>query len=252
MLQGLYSAASGIISIENRQAVYANNIANASTPGFKRQNPIEKGFYQIFLKEMKNPLQLNHFEAPGGGVKVVETFTDHEGGVMTATGNKLDIGLIGPGFIAVDTPDGVRFSRNGKLSVNVDGQLATNDGYLVQSVDGQSIDVSGSNLQISENGTVIVDGVPSGTIRLVEFQDPHMLERQGHNIYRASDAAIDRSARAGDTLIAHESLEMSNVKLPYEMINMVAALRAYAANQKVINTFSDTTSKVIDQIGAPI
>ena len=70
----------------------------------------------------------------GGGVKVMQTYTNHEGGVMTTTGNAFDLGLIGGGFIALDTPDGVRFTRNGKLSVSPNGELATPEGYLVQSV----------------------------------------------------------------------------------------------------------------------
>lgn len=251
MLQGLYSAASGIISIENRQAVYANNIANASTPGFKRQTPVEEGFYQVFLKEQRKPFQLNHLRGPGGGVHLLETYTDYERGVMSATGNALDIGLIGPGYMVTDTPGGTRLTRNGKLSVNPDGNLATPEGYIIQSLDGGPINVRGGHAEINKDGLVRIDGTIAGTIRIVEFADPHILQHEGHNLYRVSAKALSEAMPGLNTTVASHVLEMSNVKLPYEMINMVAALRAYSANQKVINTFSDTTSSIIQQVGSP-
>jgi len=252
MLQGLYAAATGIMAVEDQQAVIANNIANASTVGFRRQAPIQKGFYDTFVTELRRPFWFNTQEAPGGGVKVVETFTDVSAGTLTRTEDPLNVALQGPGFVVVDTPNGERFTRSGKFSVDLDGQLATVDGFKVQNADGGGIDVRGGTIEILADGAVNVDGAPTGRIRLVEFEDPHVLTREGHYLYAASDAAAVRSAEAADTQVVQQALEASNVNLPHEMVNMIVGLRAYAANQKVINAMDETVSRLIERVGMPV
>ncbi len=98
MIQGLYAAANGMMAVEDRQAVIANNIANVTTPGFKRQVAVQKGFYQAFFSESRSALRLNLETAPGGGLKITETFSAFANGVVTSTGSALDIALIGPGL----------------------------------------------------------------------------------------------------------------------------------------------------------
>jgi len=251
MITGLYAAANGMLAMEDRQAVIANNIANAATAGFRRQIPVVKGFDEILLEEARHPFRFNVERAPGGGVKTVETFSDTRSGGVYTTGNPLNVGLLGPGYLVVDTPKGERFTRNGELTVDVDGQLATADGYKVQG-DGGPIDVRGGAVTIDESGMVRVDGVPAGQLRIVEFADPHMLTREGHTLYTASAEALNKSAPATNTRVVSAALERSNVEMPVEMAQMILGLRAYAANQRVINTFDETMSQVIDRVGAPL
>ncbi len=252
MIQGLYSAATGIVAIEARQAAVANNIANASTVGFKRQNPVQEGFYNYFVTKLKRPFHFNVVSGPGGGAKVVETFSDLSGGIMRKTGDPLNVALQGPGYLVVDTPGGERFTRAGALAIDVDGHLATSDGYKVQNVGGGWIDARGGPVTIDSEGAVSVDGVMMGQMRLVEFEDAHMLTREGYTLLAASDAAMRRSARAANTQVVQEQLEMSNVNLSREMVEMIMGLRAYAANQRVINSVDETMSRLIDQVGSPV
>lgn len=252
MIQGLYAAATGMLAVEQRQAVIANNIANASTAGFKRQRVVDKGFYQVLFQRMRRPAWADSIRGPGGGLQVTETFTDLSRGAIRTTGDPLTVALDGPGYIAVDTPAGERFTRSGQFSVNADGQLTTEDGYGVQGAGGGGIEASGGPIQINEEGTVLVAGTPAGRIRIVEFEDPHLLTREGHNLYRASDEALGRSAPATETRVAPESLEMANVQLPYEMIEMMLALRIYSANQRVINAIDETAARLIQDVGMPV
>lgn len=251
MIQGLYAAANGILSMEDRQAVIANNIANSTTPGFKRQISVQEGFYQTFLGATKNFSRFDAMTAPGGGVKLTETFTDFANGIIAQTGNPFDVALIGPGFFAVETPEGLRFTRNGKFSLGVEGELVTNDGYKVLSVDGNSITLGAGSVTFGSDGTVRVDGEVAGLIRIVEFDDNHMLTREGFNLYIASDAAQNRSHPATSTTVAAQSLESSNVSTAGEMVQMMLALRGYEANQRVIMAIDETTRRLIDQVGAP-
>ena len=252
MLKGLYAAATGILAVESRQDAIANNIANAATVGFRRQEPTQKGFYDVFSDKLVRPIRFNMNAAPGGGVKLDETFTDVRSGALSVTDNPLNVALMGSGFMAIDTPKGVRYTRAGNFIADADKQLATADGFKVQNAGGGAIDVSGSEITITGDGTVNVDGATTGRLQLVEFADPHMLAREGQNLYSASEAAQKQSADATNTTVAQKALEMSNVNLPKEMVGMILALRAYGANQKVVNAVDETITKLIDQVGTPV
>jgi len=250
MLQGLYAAATGMRAIEMRQAVAANNIANVDTPGFKRQETLVKGFYPVLLDRMQRPAWLDHRDGPGGGVAVEQTFSDLTSGFIRRTGDPLHIALAGPGYLAVETPEGERFTRCGKLGIDVTGDLVTPEGYKVQSMTGAPINVAGGRIEIDEDGRVLADGEAVGQLRLVEFEDPRRLVRQGHTLYAAPEDAP--RSEATDTRVVAESLEASNVQLPFEMLQMIVGLRAYAANQKVINAFDETMRRLIEQVAAPV
>jgi len=250
--KSLYTAAVGMVAVEERQATIANNIANAATSGFRRQQPVQKGFYEVFTNTAHSPAWFDSQPGPGGGARMVETFTDTTAGAFTATDDPLNIALSGPGYIAVSTPAGERFTRAGALTIDVNKQLATADGFPVLGQGSQPIAINGVDVRIADDGSVSVDGQPVTRLRIVEFEDPHMLERQGQNLYRASDAAIGRSADATGTTVHSKMLEMSNVNMPKEMVSMISALRVYEANQKVITTADETLGRLIEQVGAPV
>ena len=252
MIAGLYAAANGMMANEAREAVVANNIANAATIGFRRQEPVVEGFYEMFSNKLVRPTRFNVDSAPGGGVKVVETFTNTAGGAINVTDDPLNVALMGSGFLSVQTPKGERFSRNGKFTIDTDMDLANADGFKVLSSGGAPINVEGGMITISSDGTVSVNGAVRGQLKVTEFEDPHMLTRQGETLYYASDQAQERSAPALKTAVVQKALEMSNVNLPQEMIGMIIGLRAYSANQKVITSVDETMSRLIDQVGTPV
>ena len=251
MIQGMYAAANGMMAVEDRQAVIANNIANATTPGFKRQLAVQKGYYETFFGKPQNVARLNLEIAPGGGLKTIETFTNFENGTVTFTGNPLDLALIGPGFIKVETPDGVQFTRSGRFSVSEAGELITAHGFPVLDIEDLPIDVSGGLVKIDGSGIVTVKEEERAQINIVEFEDPHALSRAGYTMYRATDEVVEAAIPAENTTVAAGSIEGSNVQLPAEMANMMMALRAYAANQRVIAAIDETVSRLINQVGAP-
>lgn len=251
MIHGLYAAANGMMAIEERQAAIANNIANASTAGFRRHEPVFIGFRQLFMETGVGPRALDAERAPGGGVKLSQTFTDYRAGLLTKTGNPLDLALVGPGFLTVATESGDRFTRNGRLSISESGSLVTSEGLTVQSIDGLPIDVQGGPIEVDGEGNVRVSGEFRGQLRIVEFDQPNLLEREGASTFRANDEVLATSRAAGATSILSESLEGSNVELPREITGMLLAARAYAANQRVITATDETLNRAIDRIGAP-
>ena len=252
MQVALFAAANGMRTLEERQAVVANNIANASTPGFRRQQSIVKGFHSVFLDTRGTVTAYNREDAPGGGVKGIETFTDVAPGALQKTGNPLDLALIGPGFFVVDTDAGERYTRNGRFMIDSQGMLINERGYRVQSVAGAPLEVQGGNVQIGADGSVFADGAAIGQIRMVEFEDVHMLARQGETLYMASPEAQQRSAVAANTTIEPEAIESSNVQIPLEIASMTIALRAYQANQLIITATDESTGRMIEQVGMPV
>jgi flagellar basal-body rod protein FlgG len=239
-------------ALEQRVATIANNLANVNTAGFKRQENIDKGFDFVLFQEMRKPYWLSTQDGPGGGVRLDDTFTDFSNGMLNMTGRDLDVALQGPGYFAVETPEGARYTRNGQFFVDPDGDVSTTEGYKVLATDGQPIRVGNAPVEVSDNGFVLAFGAPVAQLRTLEFEDPRMLERVGDTYYFAPDAAVETAVQSETTRYVPRSLESSNVQVPYEMVQMIAASRAYSANQRVINAFDDTMSRLIDQVATPL
>lgn len=255
MIQGLYAAANGMMAVEDRQSVIANNIANVSTNGFKRQLSVQKGFYGEFL-DSNSAARLDLKVAPGGGLKMSETFTNFAGGGIAQTGNTLDIALLGLGFFHLQGPNGDVYTRNGQFDISPGGLLTAHDGSPVLDVFGDTIDVAGGLTKFDGQGNVYVgnefEGYEiRGRVGIVGFEDPHGLLRLGENRFRAPAAMEGTEFQVEGTEVSWQSVEISNVALPTEMVNLMMALRAYAANQKVLQTIDETSGRFIDQVGSP-
>ncbi|MBM3289566.1 MAG: flagellar basal-body rod protein FlgF, partial [Candidatus Hydrogenedentes bacterium] len=159
-----------------------------------------------------------------------------------------NVALEGPGFFAVDTPAGERFTRNGAFTINAEGQLTTSDGHTVLS-DGGAIDAGGGNVEFDKDGTVLVNNAPAGRLRIVEFEDPRLLERYGQGLFAPAGDAEPRPAET--TTVVPGGLEASNVQVPFEMAQMTLGMRMYNANQKVINSVDETVGRLINEVGMP-
>ena len=158
--------------------------------------------------------------------------------------------MTGPGFLVAETANGQRYLRNGELTIDADGELASASGFKILG-SGGPISAVGGPITIAADGTVSVGNEVMGQLQVTEFEDPHMLTREGDGLFIASEAALARSAPAEQTTITHEALEMSNVNLPQEMVNMIVGLRAYGANQKIITAMDETMGNLIQQVGMP-
>jgi len=251
MIMGLYAGATGMMALERHQEVIANNIANASTPGFKRQTPVVRGFHQIMMDKLRDPVFLNVQRGPGGGLRMDETFTDLSGGPIVQTGNPQNVAIDGPGFIAVDTATGEQFTRSGEFSVNEQGLLTTANGLVVQNSSGSGIEVGEGVVNVEEDGTVTANGAIVGRIRILEFENPHLLQRVGDNLFSASEEVRAGAVEEGDTRVIWKSLEQSNVQIANEILQLTLGLRAYQANQRSIAAADTTLGRLIDQVGMP-
>jgi flagellar basal-body rod protein FlgG len=249
MSSALWIAKTGLEAQQTRMAAISNNLANASTTGFKRDRAVFADLiYQNVVQvgaqssaDTQNPSGLNL----GTGVRTVATeklFT--QGGILQ-TGNSLDVAIQGRGFIEVLMPDGSSaYTRDGAMQMDNTGQLVTPMGYPVQP--GITIPENTLSITISSDGVVSVlesgASAPTevGNLQLVDFINPTGLQAIGNNLFIESGASgSPQSGTAGlnglGTLV-QGSLESSNVNTVEELVNMIEAQRAYEMNSKAIST----------------
>ena len=250
MLRAFSTAATGMTGQQKMVDVIANNLANVNTSGFKRS---QVNFQDLFYLSMEEPGTeiASGINSPtgleiGGGVRAASTTKVFTAGEMQNTGNPLDIAISGDGFLQVTMPNGdLRYTRDGSLLINGNGQLVTSTGYVLQ----PSITVTeGSTVTIEKDGSVNVtdpSGTQSvaGTIQLARFPNPAGLSSEGGNLYAETEASgTATTGTAGDNgfgTVQSGFLEKSNVQMVTELVNLITAQRAYEINSRAIRAGDD-------------
>lgn len=233
----LIVALSRQVSVLDQMDVIANNIANMSTGAYKAE--------RVMFKDYVARTQT------GEGV----TFPQQSGihrvynpGPIERTGNSLDIALRGDGYMVVQTPGGPRYTRNGHLSLDNQGQLVTPQGHQVlDSADRPFVFDSGvKNITIAKDGSVSADERNLGKIKMVTFDSPQSLIRQGTSLYK-TDAPAKPSA---DTEILQGHVEGSNVEPIMEVTRFMNASGFYQSSKKIIDDEHERQRRVIQQLGS--
>jgi len=220
---GIFDAARGCRLQQIRLETAANNLANVSTAGFKK----EVLCFDQFLR--------SHQE------------TNMEQGNMTHTGNPLDVGLSGDGFFKVNTPSGIRFTRDGRFLTNAEGVLVTSKGDSVMGESG-TISVEGKEVVIDESGGVTAAGSQIDTLEIVSFGRPERLRKEGEGYY-VYDGDEGEQTRPVGTTVKQGYVEESNVVVTEEVVRMIETLRNFESYQKVLQTFDETDTKLITEVG---
>ena len=205
-----------------------NNLANVQTTGFKRE------FERVLESD---------------GNTTVETHIDLSQGDLIATGNELDAAIDGPGFFAIQTPAGVRYTRAGSFGLSAGGDLVTSDGMKVLSSSGGPINISGNVVVIQDSGAVTVDGSEAATLKIVTFPDSGQFQKEGASrfVWKGSEQDIQA---VPEPRVKGGYLERSNVNPVGEMVQLISANREFEAIQRTIKTVtSDMNSKLIQEMG---
>lgn len=252
MLRGMYTAASGMLVEVLKTDAIANNLANATTIGFKRQSVSVQSFPQMLLHRINDAGSSPGARAAtpigplGTGAAIDELSSDMTQGPLQFTGRSLDVALVGPGFLSVQLPNGqVAYTRAGSLTISPDGMLSTLDGHPVLGTQGP-IPIHPGDVAIDSTGIVWVDGTAVDQLALVEFEAPHLLERIGDNLLMQSEPSGEPVV-AEFTTVNSEYLERSNTRVVTEMVALITSQRAYEANQKVIQVQDETLGRLINE-----
>ena len=243
------TSASGMAAQQRMIDVIANNLANVNTTAFKRS---KVSFQDVLYETLEGSKVVNYQGAQtvapvqvGKGVRVGAIMRLDTQGSPEATQRSLDVAIEGDGYFQVQKPDGsTAYTRDGSFNISDQGQLTTNDGYLV--LPGITIPSDASAVTISANGTVSVQqsssttAVEVGRIETARFLNPSGLVALGQNLYQLSpasgDAILGYPQDANFGQLTQGSLETSNVEIVTEMTDMIAAQRAYEINAKAITT----------------
>ncbi len=245
MIRGLYTSATGMATKEARMDTLSNNIANAETTGFKRDERIMESFPdRIIHRSSRN--EREEIGGMGSGVGIDESFTDFSQGNMRKTEGNLDVAIDGEGFFAVETEEGVRYTRNGSFVVDNDGMIVTQEGHPVLGEEAPLQILPEEEVYIDTNGTVYSGDLEVDNLQIVNFEDPDELEKQGDSLFAPGEA---EEIEGEDYSIEQGFLEGSNVNIVNEMVDMIRATRYYETNQRAITAQDDTLQRAVNEIG---
>jgi flagellar basal-body rod protein FlgF len=235
--------------LERQMDVVANNVANVNTNGFKADNSLFEEFLNSGAHE-------DNFIGRDRRVSYVQdrgTFKDLSQGPTEQTKNPLDVAIDGGGFLAVQTPAGERYTRDGSLQINNQGQLVTASGNPVLGTSGPIVfQPTDHDVSIASDGNItVVDGVNRvdsvrGKLRLVSFTDAQKLLKEGGNLYSAGAATAAQPDLA--SRVKQGFVEKSNVNSVAEMSRMIDVTRAYQSIASMLQTQSDLHKSAIQQL----
>lgn len=248
MIYGLYLSANGLLTQGMRADVISNNLANASTQGFKRDF-LALRQRDPEVQRLGGPLNARtrkEMLAIGGAVEADRSHSIHAQGNLKPTGNPYDIGLKGPGFFKVTDGKNVFYTRDGAFTRDLEGFLVLQNGFRLLSADGEPIVVEEGELQVDTVGRVLVDGEEVAQIGVFNPSDLSALHKIGENMYETLEPVVDEFAEGTKFVVGH--LEASSVSSVREMTALIEAHRAYEANAKMISVQDETLGKAISQI----
>jgi flagellar basal-body rod protein FlgF len=224
---GIYSAALGARQQQKRLEVISNNIANASTSGFKK----EVVRFENFLFQTSSP--------------------NLEQGSIRPTGNQFDIGLSGDGFLKVQTDQGVFYSRTGNLTLNRDGTLITQEGWPVLGKGGPiTIDGANITLRIETDGQIFNGDQSVDSFDMVKFPPNTPMTRVKNGYFKITDPKTAQPEPASCT-VQQGALEEANFNVVEEMAQMIDTQRTFEAYYKIIQSFDQADSQLINKLANP-
>lgn len=262
--KGIFTALSGATAQNERLETIANNIANASTPGFKRDQQVFKEYLTSLEKDPtvlevpRIPSSIESFYDMRGGdrtsVTNVGSFSDFSQGALKPTGNPLDLALEGKGFLEVSTPGGVRWTRAGNMKIDASGRLVTKEGFPVLAAgngdpESRTIQVGQvQKLSIGELGDLFSDGNRIAQLAVVDINPIDSLHKVGHSMYRLRENMKPEVTPSTSTKISQGFLETSNVDIVREMTEMISAHRVFEASQKAVKAYDSLAEKLVNTV----
>jgi flagellar basal-body rod protein FlgF len=227
------------MGLHRNMEVIANNMANANTTGYKAERLM---FSEFMTPKAGNP------GVTGDGARVsfpglAGTLADTSEGAFETTGNQLDFAIKGSGFFVVDTPNGPRYTRDGRFELDGQGRIVNKDGYPVLNGQNQPLTVpqGTSKVEATPGGTLNTERGPIGSLNIVKFDSEIGLRKAGTNLFETEQAP----QKADNFTLQQNMVEASNVKAVLELTKMISVQRAYQSAQQMLDREHDRTSRAI-------
>ena len=232
-------AASGLRARMESLELLANNIANASTGGYKA----DREFYSLYIAPEAGGSD------PLSTMPVIEKpWIDLSQGVVHTTGNPLDLALSGKGFFAVEGPQGPLYTRNGSFHLAAGGKLVNSDGYAVLPSGGAALTLEDARpIEFSSDGTIRQDGKIVGQLAIADFTSTAGLAKQGNNYLRVTDPAVKPAVPSG-TSVEQGRLEASNTGSAEAAVRLVSVMRQFEMLQKAVSLGAEMNRRAIEEV----
>lgn len=260
--KGIYTALSGAMAQSLKLDTIANNIANVTTPAFKRDQQL----FQEYLTANEKPPEVmqiprdvasieSFYNMQGGDKSFVDTkgtFTDYSQGGMKPTGNALDVAIDGKGFFEVVTPSGVKLTRAGNFTLDGNGQLVTKEGFPVLKQAEEGADPASRVIRLRGNAAVsitdtgdIIEGTEVlGKISLIDVNNSDSLQKMGNSLYGFKPNMAPDMTNIEKPSVRQGFIESSNVNIVQEMTDMIATQRVFESTQKAISAYDSMAEKL--------
>lgn len=252
MTRGIYTAATGMQAEELAQQVVAQNLANASTTGYKQDVPTFQSYLENLVASAGSDGSTEPIGTLGQGTELNRIATDLSPGAMQHTGNPLDVALGSSAYLAVRGHDGqTYYSRDGALTLDSHGTLVqAGSGLAVVGAGGSEIHAGkGANIAIGPDGGITSDNKIVGSLALVSITNRDAPVKVGDNLLTLPGRASAISPSDINGLVSSGYLEASNVSVVRQMVTMIAGLRSYEANQKVLQQQDELQGKAVADVG---
>lgn len=269
MIRGLYTAASGMMTMQDKQDIYTNNLANVNTVGYKSDQDVTRAFPEMLMqvvnygtgsKETIGKMFQGAFVEESipifkqgtildSEIKTNMAINDSQIPINEETGQRPNI------FFTVSDGSGNKlYTRSGLFVEDAAGQLVTSEGYLVLDDGDSPINIDGREFTVSENGTIIFSGSDSDSIQmqLTKVNNSYKMIKEGNQLFSiADDSIIDTEfdVNTEKYQILQGKIESSNVDINKTVVKMNTALNLYQANQQVLQTIDRTLDKAVNDVG---
>lgn len=266
-MKGIYTAVSGAMAQTDKMDTIANNIANADTPAFKRDEQVFREYLTSYEKQeaavgsTKIPESIDSFYPLNGAdksyVDSAGTSTSFAQGSLVVTNNPFDIAIEGDAFFEVLTPNGVRWTRNGGFTMNQLGELVTKQGYPVlteeqqpnQPLQTRFVKIGTEpSFSVSNQGHLKIGDQFAGRLSLVTAQDKDVFQKEGNSFFKLRETINSPVLKAAQFKLHQGSIEKSNVNLVSEMTDMIKTSRVFETTQKAIQAYDQMNGKLVNEV----
>ncbi|GIN20327.1 MAG TPA: flagellar hook-basal body protein [Bacillus bacterium] len=254
MLRGLFTAASGMYASQRKTEMLTNNMANAQTPGFKADHSNVRAFPEMLIERFNaGKSRSERVGTLHTGVYVQEMLPRFVQGDSIQTERPTDFALFdraeGTAFFSVEQDGQVKYTRNGRFTVDPSGTITTENGWPVLDMNGNQIRVTSDRFEVDESGWITENGIQIARFGIVRADNPENLAKEGDGLFRTENNAALPIAENVDFTISQGFVEKSNVDMSRSMTDMITAYRTFEANQKVVQAYDRSLDKAVNEVG---
>ena len=248
MFKGFYNLTSGMLSQGRRLDVVANNMTNISTAGYKAEHYTDRTFDEVMVTRIGNKIKTpyetletyqSHILAPD------ELYTDFSQSSFEETNLPLDFAIQGEGFFAIETVDGVAYTRAGSFTLDNEGYLCLSELGRVLDREGNPIQLPTDKLEVDKQGNISSKtGDYLASLGVYMFEDNNALERTPYGLFTGDGAQLNEEA-----VIHHKWVERSNVNMVKEMVSMMSTQRALQSAAQMSKIYDQVITRIVSEIG---